>query len=312
MHKNINDKTTVAAYRVFETLKYLIKKPASVSDIVNYLEKLDYADEKGFSKSVVYKYLTTLKFVGINIINNKCKYEVKNLPFKINFTDENIKALAILNNLVEMIPEKELSDEIVDFFYQLKMRYSLNSETFECNKQSIKATLNIDLPSKEQLVIFEEYEKYCKDKLRLQITYYSLNGELNTSIFEPLEVKYDEKQVILKAFCTKTNTFFDFKSKQIANIIQTPLKCHSRFFARNTLFKLKGKLAKRYTLRSEEQIFNIDKNGYVTVSNKSEPKEDLCLRLMRYFQDCEIISSKEDKEFMIKMIDETLKNYEGT
>ena len=44
MHKNINDKTTVAAYRVFETLKYLIKKPASVSDIVNYLEKLDYAD----------------------------------------------------------------------------------------------------------------------------------------------------------------------------------------------------------------------------------------------------------------------------
>ena len=158
----------------------------------------------------------------------------------------------------------------------------------------------------------EKYEKYCKDKLRLQITYYSLNGELNTSIFEPLEVKYDEKQVILKAFCTKTNTFFDFKSKQIANIIQTPLKCHSRFFARNTLFKLKGKLAKRYTLRSEEQIFNIDKNGYVTVSNKSEPKEDLCLRLMRYFQDCEIISSKEDKEFMIKMIEETLKNYEGT
>lgn len=312
MDKFTLENTTIAAYRVFETLKFLVKRPASVPEIVKYLESLDPDDPKGYSKAVVYKYLTTLKFAGITLVSKKCKYEVKDLPFKINFSDDNLKALAILNNVLETIPEKDLSEKISEFFYQLKMRYSLDVEKFEEKKNSVKQTLNITKPTKEQAKTLQEYEDYCCRKFRLQISYYDLNGEVESSIFEPLDVKFEDKQVLLCAYCTKTNTFFELNSKQIIEIKQTPSKSLGKFFSSTTVFKLKGRLAKVYTLRNEEQIIGNDSDGNLMISNKKEPKDKLFLRLMRYADKCEVMTSKRDREFMIKEIDSALRNYEGT
>ena len=121
MTKTSNDNTTYAAYRVFETLKFLINQPATVEDIINHLESLEPNGNKNYSKAVVYKYLTTLKFAGITLSRHKCKYEVKNLPFKINLTEDSLKALSILNEIIEATPEKNLSETVKQFFYQLKI-----------------------------------------------------------------------------------------------------------------------------------------------------------------------------------------------
>ena len=83
MTKYNNENTTIAAYRVFETLKFLIKQPASVSEILKHLESLNLNEGKIYSKGVIYKYIATLKFAGIDIARNKCKYKVRNLPFKL-------------------------------------------------------------------------------------------------------------------------------------------------------------------------------------------------------------------------------------
>lgn len=312
MDKFTVENTTVAAYRVFETLKFLVKRPANVSEIVKYLESLDSDNPKGYSKAVVYKYLSTLKFAGINLVRKKCRYEVKNLPFKINFSDDNLEALAILNNVLETIPEKDLSEKISEFFYQLKMRYSLDFEKFEEKKKSVKQNLNITLPTKEQAKTMQEYEVYCQDKVRLQISYYGVNGEIVNSVFEPLEVKFEDKQVLLCAYCTKTNTFFELNSKQIIEIKQTPSNCSGKFFSGTTVFKLKGRLAKVYTLRNDEQIIGTDSDGNLMISNKKEAKDKLFLRLMRYADKCEVMTSKMDREFMKNLIDTALSNYLGT
>ncbi len=312
MDKFTLENTTVAAYRVFETLKFLVKRPATVPDIVKYLESLDPDDPKGYSKAVVYKYLSTLKFAGINLVRKKCKYEVKNLPFKINFSEDNIEALAILNNVLDTIPEKDLSEKITEFFYQLKMRYSLDFEKFEEKKMSVKQSLKITLPTEKQAKTLQEFEEYCKNKIRLQIYYYNIDGEVENSIFEPLEAKFEDKQVLLCLYCTKTNAFFELNSKQIVEIKQTPSKCSGRFFSGTTVFKVKDRLAKNYTLRNDEQIIGTDSDGNLMISNKKEPKHKLFLRLMRYADKCEVMTSKMDREFMINMLDKALSNYEGT
>ena len=311
MTKLAQDNATLAAYRVFETLKFLVKNPASVDDIVKYLEGLEPVNPKGYSKAVVYKYITTLKFAGINIVNHKCKYEVQDLPFKINFSEDNIKALAILNEVLENIPEQNLSAKFTEFFYQMKMRYSLDFGRFEEKKNLLKESINISTPNIFQLKILQRYEKYCKDKIRLQISYINLFGEKESSTFEPLEAKFEDEQVILLAFCTKTNTFFELNSKQILDVRQTPSICRAGFFASTTVYKLKGKLSKRYTLRYEEQTFGLDANEELTVANKNEPKDKLFLRLMRYADLCEVSSSKKDRDYMVSLIDDTLSNYEG-
>ena len=125
MTKYTIENTSVAAYRVFETLKFLIKQPASVTDIIKHLSSLENS-EKSFSKAVIYKYLTTLKFAGINITRHKCKYEISNLPFKIKFTNENIEMLQLLKKIIEITPEAKISEKINNFLYQLNTMYSLN------------------------------------------------------------------------------------------------------------------------------------------------------------------------------------------
>ncbi len=306
MTKYTNDNTSYAAYRVFETLKFLINQPASVEDIIRHLESLEMCGEKNYSKAVVYKYLTTLKFAGITLLRHKCKYEVKNLPFKINLTENNLKALSILNEVIETTPEKNLSETITQFFYQLKMRYALQSqkelEICEDVKKIIKK------PSQTQTQHIKEYEKYCQDGLKLKITYINLLGEEVSLIYEPIEAKYVNNQVKLICYCTNPSGFVEFTSTQIKKIEQTPSKSSNRFFSSTTAFKLKGKLAKRYTLRNEEHVL-CEENGEITVINQKEPKNLLFARLMRYGENCEIISSKQDRKTMKALIKNTLLNY---
>lgn len=308
--KNPLENLNGSAYRVFETLKFLVKKPASVPEIQHYLESLDNEDIKGYSKAVVYKYLTTLKVVGITLVRKNCKYEVINLPFKINFSENSLNALAILNNASAIIPEKYLSEKISEFFYQLKMRYSLDFKLFEKQATKVGRTLHISKPTIEQSKKLLEYENYCKENFRLQIRYYNLFGEEKSSIIEPLDVKFEDRQVCFTAFCTKTNSFLELNINQILEIKQTPLKCSGKLSASTTVFKLKDKLARRYMLRNDEQVLNVDKDGVVAIANKNEPKDKLYLRLMRYADLCEVVTSKKDKEFMLNLINKTLSNYD--
>ena len=310
MIKFNNDNTSVAAYRVFETLKFLIKQPASVTDIIKHLSSLENG-EKAFSKAVIYKYLTTLKFAGINIIRHKCKYDVANLPFKINFTNENLEVLQILKQILEITPETKISEKINGFFYQLNMMYSLNQITLSEETKNILNKIKTEKPNSEQLKDIKQYEKYCKDQIKLHIEYININGEKISSICEPIDVKYEDNNVWFTVFSEHPNELLELNSKQITEISQTPSKCTglNKYLSVTTVFKLKGKLAQRYTPRNFETVMPANDLSSIIISNKEEPKDILFLRLMRYSDLCEVIKPKNDRDRMKKLIEQTLSNY---
>lgn len=312
MNKTKQDNTSIAAYRGFETLKFLIKQPASVSDIIKHLSGLE-PDGKYFSKSVIYKYLTTLKFVGIDIVHNKCKYEVKNLPFKIDFSQENIQILTLFNLALDASYEKDLSEKINGLFYQLKMRYSLNNEAENLNKEKLKIFLNkFRTPNEKQLKKLKEYEKYCKENFKLQILFSDMFGEKKSSVCEPIDVNFENNNIILKVFAYHVNEFLYLNSKQIIKISQLPSKCTGQkgFLNSTTIFKVKNRLAKRYTLRNSEILLKSSEDpSFKVISNKDEPKDILFLRLMKYSQDCEILTPKTDRKKFKELIEKTLSNY---
>ncbi|MBR1943457.1 hypothetical protein IJ843_06955 [bacterium] len=307
MPEYTTDNTTLAGYRVFETLKYITMQPANVIDIIKYLEKLPLNENKPLSKGVIYKYITTLKFAGINITAKKCKYEVKNLPFKIDFSKENIEALSILNILLEYTPETDISEKINDFFYKLKMRYALEEEYPGLYK---KFKIILKKPNENQIKIINRYEKYCQEKLKVHIDYMDILGNTQSIICEPIDVKFEDNQVWFQLFCKSKNEFLELNSKQIIKVYQTPSKCaeHNKECAQTTIFKITGKLTKRYTLRNNEQIIKSD-NDEIIISNKEEAKDKLYLRIMRYAESCEICSPKTERNNMINIINKTLKNY---
>jgi len=76
-------------------------------------------------------------------------------------------------------------------------------------------------------------------------------------------------------------------------------------------FKLTGRLARAYKLKEGENIIEYDlkKKKYIIVSNKTQDKDLLLRRLIRYFGSCEILYPKAMKEKMLTLVEEMEKIY---
>lgn len=308
MNNIANDNTSISAYRVFETLKFLLKEPASVNDIIKHLASLE-AEEKTFSKAVIYKYIATLKFFGIDIAKNKCKFYVKNLPFKIKISNENLEAIYLLDYLLSVTPESKLTQNLSEFIYQIELRQPLNENSSKI-KDEIKNKIKMQLPTKTLLEEFKKYEKLCEDKLKINLTYFNARKEVQNTICEPIECNLDKQNIYLLLYSEHPNEYLEINTKQILKLEQLPSKCSlGKHLSSTTVFKIKHKLNKRYTLRENEMELNSVSTNERIISNKIEPKEKLLFRIMRYAEQCEILTPKTDRQKMKQLINETLSNY---
>lgn len=308
MNNNYNENTSVSAYRMFEVLKFLMQKPASIQEIKEYLEKLD--NGKIYSKNVIYKYLTTLKFAGMNVKRNKCKYEITKFPFKFDFSDNDLNALSILNKAIDYVPENEISDNLKTLFYRLNMRFTLENK-LKIQKFTPNTNLTQNL-STEQKMLIETYNSYCKDNYRYTITMKNLFGHTEKIIAEPIETYIKDSKLYLKIFCTRPNRYLELNVEQIIKIEALPHQKTKKYSSATTIFKLTNKLAKRYTLRNGETIEKILDDESIIIKNDMEPKNLLYLRLLRYDECCEIISPKQDREIMKQLIEKSLNNYRNS
>lgn len=308
MNNIYNENTSVSAYRMFEVLKFLMQKPASVQEIKEHLEKLD--NGKIYSKNVIYKYLTTLKFAGMYVKKNKCKYEITKFPFKFDFNDNDLKALGILNKAIDYVPENEISDNLKTLFYRLNMRFTLENK-IKIQKY-IPNTTKMENISKQQKTLVETYTSYCKDNYRYSITMKNIFGHTEKIIAEPIETFVKNSQVYLKIFCTRPNRYLELNVKQILKIEALPHQKIRKYSSSTTIYKLTNKLAKRYTLRNGETIDRILDDESIIIKNNMEPKNLLFLRLLRYDECCEIISPKQDRETMKQLIEKSLNNFRNS
>ena len=88
-----------------------------------------------------------------------------------------------------------------------------------------------------------------------------------------------------------------------------PQKANNKFIPTTVLFELKSKLARKYQIRDNEQVLRINSSGDFVITNRFEDKTKLLHRLMRYGDNCKIISPKSYVNDMKQLIDETLQNY---
>lgn len=298
--------TTFAAYRVFETLAFLMRQPANVAEITKYLESLD-KNGKTYSKALIYKYLSTLKFAGIELKRHKCKYEIGKLPFRLDFSKEDVEALSVLKSLLKYSPEKDVTENINKFFYQLNTHYDFDNAS--CLNENVECKNQIKL-KKSQIKEVKDFETLKDNGLRLKITYKNVINEVTTILCEIIDVYTNKGNVYLNLYNINQACFLILNTKQIEEFEETPQRYTRRYFSSTTIFKLKGKLAKRYTLRNEECSLGFDSKGCLSIASKKEPKEELFLRLMRYGVECEVISPRIDREIMRTMVKQALKNYD--
>jgi predicted DNA-binding transcriptional regulator YafY len=300
-------KTGDACIRVLETLKVLYKGGASIQDIINHFENID-PNNRIYTNEVILKYINTLKVFGYRFIKEKDKYVLLNLPNQFNFDKDDLKAIYLIENYSNQLPEEMTKDEIKTFLQELEKRFGDNTRLLS-HSITKPDFINFKVDYSKYLNRIKEYERYCLDGQRIKIIYKNKYGAEASAMVEPNDIKYIENDVYLSVYNHISAQIQDINFNSIVRIEQLPLKSNPKNMFSSVTFQLKDNLAKAYKLKEGEKLLQINSDGGIVILNQQEDQMLLLKRLMRYGENCEIISPKTLREEMKQLIKSTLKNY---
>ena len=297
-------KTSQAAYRTLEILKSLAEKPLSSQELLEHVEK---ATDKNFRKEMVLKYINTIKLLGIDIKKEGNKYYLDKSLECIDFSKKDLSIFAFIQKYINKINHDDYKNNIIESLQIIEKNFSEKTiSLYKGNK--IRAYLpNKPLSIKDENI--KQYERYCKDELKVKIVYQCENSQKQKEfLLAPLKIVYKKGIAILIGYDSKNNEYKEFLVENILYAEQTPQK-FIQSSSGSVLFKLKNRLAKSYVLKNNEILLESG-SDFIIVSNKKEDKDQLLRRLLRYFDQCEILYPKSYRTSLLEMIDAMEKNYE--
>lgn len=293
--------------RVLETLKILSKGSASIQDIINYFEQFD-PNNRIYTNEVILKYINTLKVFGFKFTKTKDKYILLNSPNQFEFNENDLKSLYLLEKFSGLFPEEKVKSEVNYFIDDLKKRFNSNTKLLS-NNITKPDFVNFELNYSKHVNRIKEYEGYCIEKQKIKIIYKKKEKSELSIIVEPIEIKYQGSEVYLSVYNALSAQIYDINFNSIVKVEQLPLKSNSTNMLSSITFELKNRLAKGYRLHEGEKLLQVKPNGSIIVLNQNEDQSILLKRLMRYGENCELISPKSVREEMKNIIQSTLNNY---
>ena len=255
-------------------LKYILGNNIfKIDDVLNYLE---LQHNIFVYRETILKYFRTFKRAGFKFkkIDNK-NYQLIYIPFAFNITNEEKQVLSSLN-ANELVIDKSLDS------------------TFEKIKIIIPEVVSHLDSLKNQDDKYKKFKKYCKEKLRLKITYSKSNTVIN-SLVEPYGVTFLENTLKLKVYniTNKEHSYIDINN--ILKASQTPIKNKYEFQEKQAIIKFTDKLAKIYNLKEKEEIIRKDGDS-IYVSSYYYDTQYFFNNILRYMGKCEIVSPQKLRE----------------
>lgn len=302
----VSKKVSETSIRVLETLKILSKGSASIQDIIHHFEKIN-PNNRIYTNEVILKYINTLKVFGFKFIKEKDKYVLLNTPVQFEFDENDLKAICLVENLSKEFPEEKVKTEIAKFLQELEKMFSDSTKVRSHNFTRVDYK-NKEFSNRKYLDQIKEYEKYCLGGQRLKITYTKNKAETSVMV-EPCEIKYLNNEVYLSVYNPVSAQIQDINFNLIIKIEQLPLKSNFTNMYSSVTFLLKDRLAKAYELHESESLLQMKSDGKIVILNRKEDRVLLMKRLMRYGENCEVISPKSLREDMKQMVKSTLSNY---
>ena len=279
-------KVNLASLKVLYTLQLLFERDLSMADLIKLYEL--YHNEF-ISNFVMSKYINTCRYCGIDIKKINNKYTIQNFPVGISFSSSEVSLFKELKNCCEKMRLKNLSENMQEILNKVNRR----------SERPISPVATSAIRDKK----IKHFEKACILGQKVKIIF---NDETSIQC-EPIETKIGEEHIVLTIFDGTESR--ELNPEDIKEINILPQKTNNKFIPTTVLFELKSDLARKYQIRDNEQVLRINSNGDFVITNRFEDKTKLLHRLMRYGDNCKVISPKSYVNDMKQLIDETLKNY---
>ena len=280
-------KRNLSGIQVLKTFQLLFNGDYSMAELIDKLNANE--PDSVFNNSVISKYINTCRFYGIEIPKINNIYYVSHIPFGLAISAEDIN----LFDRLKFVVEKNMSSKNVKIF---------NEFVKKINRFSDKNIVSLNKNCFALCV--ELFEKAVAKKQKVRLIF--KNNSTTECI--PLQITDSGNKKYFKVY-NKKERLIDLQRLSGVEILNN--KFVNIFGGeQSVIFKLTGPLAKRYEARDNETV-TVNSDGSIDVVNRSEPKEALFSRLMRYDTLCEIISPKTYRTEFKQMICDTLKNYES-
>lgn len=280
-------KKNISGMQVIKTLEVMLEGNYTMSELIQKLNENE--KEPIFNNSVVSKYINTCRYCGIEIPKIHNKYFVTKLPFGLNLQTRDIELLEALQNTAKEKLNDKLETLFTNFIKRLN-QYS-NKDIIRVEKKNI------------QLV----YEKFNNAKLEKRKILLMFKTKALLECI-PLEIIQHNGKIALKVLDNNKERFIGLDRISGLEILEKISKPKEKY-DQEVIFKIKGNLALKYTLREHEMEIGRRLPEYITISNIGEDKDELLARLLRYDKLCEIISPQEYRNEFKAMLKNMLSNY---
>lgn len=278
-------KRNQSSMQVLKTLQLLLEDNYTMAELIQKLNMQE--KEPIFNNSVVSKYINTCRFCGIDIPKIHNKYFVANLPFGLDLSSQEIDLLEKLQYTVQNTMSKKADNVFAKFIANL-------------SKYSNKRIMRVEANTSQQ--VYELFDTAISEKRKIRLMFRA------KAIFECIPLG-----IIQKKGKNCFHVIHNGKEKSISvdriSGIEVTDEKYEHESSQDVLFKLKGGLAERYSIRENEKIVTNELPNHIVVSNTGESKEALFSRLLRYDSSCEILYPAHYREEMKKLLDEMLDNY---
>ncbi len=303
-----NKKLNEGCLKIFQLLKLLYEDKAEYNDVIEIF--MDDSCEQTANNIQVNlnKYINTLKIFGVKIKKENHKFKLLSGAYAMKFTQDDLKSISLFVSYLNNFPDIDMTQEIYKFLEQIKIR--MNSEDKK-TLSYLNNNPNYDFSFyysdiRNQI---EQCELICKEKFLINILYKKNNQEHQCKCI-PKEVLYDCKTAYLKVHDSNAMQNLEIPIGNILAVSRLPQLANNIELSTTVVYKLKNRLAKTYLVKENERSDGFDEYGNQIIINKNEAFDKLISRLMRYSNNCEVMSPKHLREKMQNIISETLENYE--
>lgn len=301
-------KYNVCCIKLFQFIKMLYEGEVDFKTVIDHFSDGNY-DGTSNTHVTLNKYLNALTIFGIKVKKKNNKYRMLSSLYKIKFTLEDLKSIALLKEAAEYMPDGKNKENLEKLISSIEIRYDEGAQSLAEIEDNTK-NLHLDFAQAEMIEQIQKCEKYCQDNQKLEIIFTNDKGEEINLLCSPLEQIYQKRKVGLKVLGNNGTRIYEIPFENIRSVKQLPLSASTQSIPTTVVYKIKNRLAQNYKIRDWERCEKIEYDGSHIIVNKNEDLDQLLKRLMRYGRECEIISPKFLKEEMIERINETLSNYQ--
>ncbi|HIT92194.1 MAG TPA: WYL domain-containing protein [Candidatus Stercorousia faecigallinarum] len=310
MAKKLTEKYNDSCVKLFEFIKMLYEGEVEFKKVIDHFSNGEY-DGTSNTHVTLNKYLNAMRIFGIKVKKINNKYHMFSSLYKIKLDLNDLKSIGLLKEACSILPAGKNKTNCEHFIHDLEVRYDEAAQSLEQIADNTK-NLHLSFYHSEMVEQVKQCEKYCQDKLKLEIIFTNDKGEEINLLCSPIEQIYQKRKICLKVLGNNGSRVYEIPIENIKSVKQLPISTSSQSIPTTVVYRIKNRLARNYKLRDWERLDRIEADGSHIIVNKNEDLNLLIKRLMRYGTECEICSPKFLKEEMIERINKTLENYNET